>query len=119
MLSVKKRDGSVVEFNLEKISKAIEKAFIAEHVSYTKEIIDLLSLKVTSNFSDKVKGEVISVEDIQDAVEITLIESGYVKVAKAYMLYRQQHKTLRGVATTTLDYKKLVDSYLHVSDWRV
>ncbi len=42
MLNVKKRDGSIVEFKLEKIYKAIEKAFIAEHVSYTKEIIDLL-----------------------------------------------------------------------------
>ena len=119
MLSVKKRDGSIVEFNLSKIEKAIEKAFIAEHVSYTQEIIQLLSLKVTSNFDEKVKGDVISVEDIQDAVEITLIQAGYVKVAKAYMLYRQQHTTLRNVASTTLDYKKLVDNYLRVSDWRV
>ncbi len=119
MLSVKKRDGSIVGFDLNKISLAIEKAFIAEHVSYTNEIIQLLSLKVTSNFEEKVKGDVISVEDIQDAVEITLIQAGFVKVAKAYMLYRQQHTSLRNVASTTLDYKKLVDSYLKVSDWRV
>ena len=119
MLSVKKRDGSIVEFSLDKIEKAIEKAFIAEHAGYTQEIIQLLSLKVTSNFNDRVKGDVISVEDIQDCVEITLIQAGYVKVAKAYMLYRQKHTTLRNVASTTLDYKKLVDNYLKVSDWRV
>lgn len=119
MLSVRKRDGSIVDFNIGKISLAIEKAFIAERISYTDEIIKLLSLQVTSNFSEKVKGDVISVEDIQDAVEITLIRAGYVKVAKAYILYRQHHTTLRNVASTTLDYKKLVDNYLHISDWRV
>ncbi len=119
MLSVKKRDGSIVEFSLDKIEKAIEKAFIAEHIGYTQEIIQLLSLKVTSNFNDRVKGDVISVEDIQDCVEITLIQAGYVRVAKAYMLYRQKHTTLRNMASTTLDYKKLVDNYLHISDWRV
>jgi len=119
MLNVKKRDGSIVEFKLEKIYKAIEKAFIAEHVSYTKEIIDLLTLKVTSNFAPKVKNDLISVEEVQDSVEIVLIEASYVKVAKSYMQYRQQHQTLRNISSTTLDYKKLVDSYLRVSDWRV
>src|SRR5574344_2019261 len=119
MLTVKKRDGSIVDFDLNKISTAIEKAFNAEHVSYTKEIIDLLALKATSNFGDKVKNDVISVEDIQDSVEISLIQAGYVKVAKSYIIYRQQHTTLRAVANTSLDYKKLVDNYLKVSDWRV
>src|SRR5574344_1798791 len=119
MLTVKKRDGSIVDFDLAKISNAIEKAFNAEHVSYTKEIIDLLALKATSNFGEKVKNDVISVEDIQDSVEISLIQAGYVKVAKSYIIYRQQHTTLRAVANTSLDYKKLVDNYLKVSDWRV
>ena len=55
------------------------------HVSYTKDIIDLLTLKAISNFGDKVKNEIITVEDIQDSVEIALIQAGYVKVAKSYM----------------------------------
>ena len=119
MLSVKKRDNSIVDFDLNKISTAIEKAFIGVDVPYTKEIIDLLSLKVSSHIADKVENNLIAIEDIQDTVETTLIEAGFVKVAKAYIKYRQQHQNFRNISSTSLDYKKLVDSYLRINDWRV
>ncbi|MGP1414111.1 MAG: ribonucleoside triphosphate reductase [Bacillales bacterium] len=119
MLQVKKRDGKIVEFELEKIKKAIEKAFIAENTPYNNEILDLITIKATSHFKDKVKNNLISVEDIQDLVEITLIETGYVNIAKAYMQYRKNHQVLRDVKSTSLDYKKIVDNYLKVNDWRV
>ncbi len=119
MLNVKKRDGSIVPFNLSKIKVAIEKAFIAEKKSYSDDILDMLALRVTAAFNSKVKDDTISVEDIQDAVEIVLIQGGYVEIAKAYILYRKQHEKIRNIKHTTLDYTKAVNNYLKVNDWRV
>ena len=119
MLNVKKRDGSIVPFNLNKIKIAIEKAFAAVGKNYTDEILDLLALRVTAQFNEKIKDDVISVEDMQDAVEVVLIQASYVEVAKAYILYRKQHQKLRDINNTMLDYKNTVDNYLKVNDWRV
>ncbi|MBR2070558.1 MAG: ribonucleoside triphosphate reductase, partial [Clostridia bacterium] len=119
MIKVKKRDGQLVEFNINKIEVAIEKAFNAKGVAHTDDIISMLALKVAAHFAGKVKGGEISVEDIQDSVEVVLIQSGFVDVARAYMLYRKQHESLRNIKDTILDYKSTVDSYLNVSDWRV
>ena len=119
MLNVKKRDGSIVEFDLDKIAAAIEKAFNAEHKAYTKGMIEKIALRVTAQFANKVVNDVVGVEDIQDAVEIVLVETGYFDVAKSYMAYRKQHEALRNFKNTELDYKKTVDGYLKISDWRV
>ena len=119
MLQVAKRDGTLVPFDLKKISSAIERAFIAEHKEATPDIIELLSLRVTSAFNSKIKSETIGVEDIQDAVEIVLIQAGFVDVAKSYMDYRNKHAAIRQVKNTSLDFKNVVDSYLRVADWRV
>ncbi len=119
MLNVKKRDGNIAEFDLGKIKIAIEKAFNAVGKSYTSDIIDLISLKVTADFSGKVKNDVVTVEDIQDSVEVVLIQSSYVDVSKAYILYRKQHEKIRNMKSTIVDYKDTVDNYLKVADWRV
>ena len=119
MYRIVKRDGKVVDFNLGKISGAIKKAFEACDKAYVDDVIDLLSLRVTSGFADKVKEERISVEDVQDSVEKVLSEAGYPDVAKAYILYRKQREKTRNVSKTMLDYKKLVDSYVNAIDWRV
>ncbi len=119
MLSVKKRDGQVVEFDILKIEEAIMKAFEASGKSYSKEIIELLALRVTAAFSDKVVKGVVSVEDIQDSVEVVLIQASYVDVAKSYILYRKQHEKMRNMKSTYLDYKSAVNNYLKINDWRV
>ena len=119
MLNVKKRDGNVVPFDLTKIENAIEKAFVAVNKVYTHEIIELLALKVTANFNDKVVENMIHVEDIQDSVEVVLIQAGYVDVSKAYILYRKQHENIRNAKATYLDYKDTVNNYLKINDWRV
>ena len=54
MYQVVKRDGKIVEFNLSKISTAITKAFEATHKEYNPDIIDLLALKVTADYQDKI-----------------------------------------------------------------
>lgn len=119
MFNVTKRDGSVVDFDLHKIEKAIEKAFISVGRNYTSEMIQLLSLRVTATFEDKIVKNTIAVEDIQDAVEIVLIQASFIDVAKAYILYRKQHENIRNAKETLLDYKSTVNNYLQINDWRV
>ena len=119
MYKVMKRDGTIAEFDIAKISKAITKAFEAEKCEFHPTVIDLLALKVTSDFSPKIKDGIINVEDIQDSVERVLSQAGSTDVAKAYILYRKQREKVRNVKATMLNYKDLVDSYLDSSDWRV
>lgn len=119
MYQVKKRDGSIAEFHIHKISVAITKAFDAEGKQYHPSIIDMLSLRTTADFEEKIKDGYISVEDIQDSVEKVLSEAGYADVAKSYILYRKQREKLRNINSTMLNYKDLVDDYLQINDWRV
>ena len=119
MYSVKKRDGRIAEFELNKISAAMQKAFDATKTEFNPDIIDFLALKVTAAFQDKIHEGIIDIEDIQDSVEAVLSRAGYEGVAKAYILYRQQHQKLRKVSETMLDYKATVDNYLKINDWRV
>ena len=119
MYRVSKRDGVVVDFNVSKISAAIEKAFVACNKQYHPSVIDMLALRVTSDFEAKIKNDVISVEDIQDSVEKILSEAGYADVAKAYILYRKQREKIRNVRNTMLNYRDIVDNYLKINDWRV
>jgi ribonucleoside-triphosphate reductase len=119
MINVIKRDGQVAEFNLKKISEAITKAFKATEKFYTEEIINLLSLRVTSDFQKKIKDELIHVEDVQDSVENVLEQTGYTEVAKAYILYRKNREKMRNMKSTILDYKEIVNNYVNEEDWRV
>ena len=119
MYRVKKRDGSVVEFDLNKIKNAIRAAFDATNTPYSTEILDMLTLRVTADFGAKVKDGLVAVEDVQDSVEVVLIQTNYVQVAKAYILYRKQHQSIREVASTVINYKDTIDNYLKINDWRV
>ena len=119
MYQVVKRDGKVTEFQLSKISVAITKAFEATQTAYNQDIIDLLALRVTADYQEKIHDGRIAVEDIQDSVESVLGKAGYDDVAKAYILYRRQREKIRNLNTTMLDYKDLVDNYLQINDWRV
>ncbi|HWQ51303.1 MAG TPA: ribonucleoside triphosphate reductase [Terriglobales bacterium] len=119
MYQVVKRDGTVVPFNISKISAAIGKAFDALDKQYNPDIIDLLALKVTSDYEKKITGGKIDVEAIQDSVEAVLIQAGYADVAKCYILYRKQREKIRNMKSTILDYKHVVDSYVKLADWRV
>ena len=119
MYKVIKRDGELVNFQIEKISAAITKAFDALNKEYHPDVINLISLRVASDFEAKVKDGKVTVEDIQDSVEKVLSECGYADVAKAYILYRRQREKVRNVNSTLLNYRDLVDNYLKINDWRV
>lgn len=119
MYNVIKRDGKVADFDITKIASAITKAFEAQGKQFHPSVIDMMALRVTSDFEPKIKNDKIAVEDIQDSVESVLIQSGYNDVAKAYILYRKQREKIRNMKSTILDYKDLVDSYVKATDWRV
>ena len=119
MFQVVKRDGEIAEFRLDKIAEAVKKAFDATENEYSNDLLDLLALRVTSDFQKKIVKGKVSVEDIQDSVENVLIQAGYSDVAKSYILYRKQREKIRNMKSTILDYKEIVNSYVKVEDWRV
>ncbi len=119
MFKVVKRDGEVAAFDIGKITNAIEKAFKATEKQFNTDIIELLGLRVTADFQNKIKDSLIDVESVQDSVETVLEQSGYSDVAKAYILYRKQREKIRNMKSTILDYKDIVNSYVKVEDWRV
>ncbi len=89
-MKVIKRDGSVVPFDLNRIKRAISRA--AKSVD-----VELDSEKLASIVLSKIKKETISVEEIQDIVEETLMEEGYPKVAKSFILYRDRRARARKI----------------------
>ena len=93
-----KRDGSKVPFNEDKIVNAIDKAFIeVRHKSCIKE-----SIEVAYVVKNKIREDVISVEDIQDIVEKSLMESGYEDIAKSYIRYRYKREMSRNVTDNAI-----------------
>ena len=86
MFQVVKRDGEIAEFQMAKITSAIDKAFDAKEKNYSKDMIDLLALRVTADLQNKIQDGKVTVEDIQDSAENVLIQAGYSDVAKAYIL---------------------------------
>ncbi|MBE6364838.1 MAG: ribonucleoside triphosphate reductase [Lentisphaerae bacterium] len=119
MYQVQKRNGKNIDFDLKKIADAVKMAFEAQEKQYNQSIIDFIALKVTADFEPKIKEGLIAVEDIQDSVESVLVQAGYADVAKAYILYRRQREKLRNAQSTILDFKKTVDDYVKINDWRV
>ncbi len=119
MYQIVKRDGKIVDFDINKIANAMKQAFEATETDYTDNIIDFLALKVSADFLSKIKNGKVAVEDIQDSVESVLSRGGYDGVAKAYILYRKQREKLRNLKNTYLDYKETVNNYVNVLDWRV
>jgi len=114
---IKKRNGLTVNFEKEKITNAIFKA--AKGVGgKDRQIAELLTELVVKNLEQEFKEDIPSVEEVQDIIEKTLIERGHAKTAKAYILYRQQHKKIRETKDTLVDVKNTIDSYLGRTDWR-
>ena len=118
MRYVRKRDGRLEDFDINRIINAIWKAARAVG-GKDKELAKQLSEQVVREL-EKRFGEdgVPTVEEIQDMVEKILIENGHARTAKAYILYRKQHQDIRELAAL-LSSADLVDQYLELEDWRV
>jgi len=119
MLSVRKRNGSIVDFQLEKITTAIRKAFDATDTQYTEDVLEKISLRAVADFQKKINDQTIFIEDIQDSVEKILVDLGFTQVAKSYILYRKQREKMRQFDSSVLNFASTVNNYLKQRDWRV
>mgnify|MGYP001000432453 FL=1 len=122
MNNVIRRDGTAIAFDPTKIENAVAKAFMATDELDARDISSVsraICLIVTTTLNGR-KLDAATVEEIQDEVESALMNCGYAKTAKAYILYRRQHANVRETKDTLLDYKKLIDGYIGTEkDWRV
>ena len=114
--SIKKRDGRTVKFDRKKIEKAIEKAGLETGEFDAAQAVELTD-KVLGVLETRNQKRLPSVEDIQDIVEDALIDSKFKKTAKAYIIYRDQHKKLREITSNA--HVDLIDKYLENLDWKV
>ena len=114
--SIKKRDGRTAKFDRKKIEKAIEKAGLETGEFDAAQAVELTD-KVLGVLETRSQKRLPSVEDIQDIVEDALIDSKFKKTAKAYIIYRDQHKKLREITSNI--HVDLIDKYLGNLDWKV
>lgn len=105
-MTIKKRDNSTEEFDINKIINAVDKAYKAcgYNVGIPKEVEDILRLDIDWSIYE-------TVEEIQDEIEELLMQTNH-KVAKAFILYREKHKQLRDSVARNL---KFIDNFI-VSD---
>ncbi|MDP3882595.1 MAG: ribonucleoside triphosphate reductase, partial [Candidatus Staskawiczbacteria bacterium] len=116
---VQKRDGRIVNFEEDKIEKAVHKAITASNQGDGKEskkVADQVVSLLNRRFK---KDEIPTIEQIQDIVEEALILEDLVETAKAYILYRDQRRSIREAAKIVDDSSEKVDSYLKEIDWQV
>ena len=113
--SIKKRSGEIVPFDAKKIFEAIKAA-----VAVTREISDADIVKVTQDvlkrLDKKYSGQIPSVEDIQEIVIQTLMDSHAYKTAESYIVYRQKRTEIRN---SLVDAVEIIDGYVSEADWRV
>ena len=117
MYKVQTADGRTVPFRIEKIADSLRRAFEEDCVEYTDSTIDYLAVMVTSDFQRRIQAGLIAAQEIERSVEAVLIRGGYLGAAKAYA--RLHEGCAQETSGTTLDYRKVVDNYLNINDWRV
>jgi ribonucleoside-triphosphate reductase len=116
---VKKRDGSVVEFDESKISRAIYKAITATNQG-DGEISKKMTERVIKFLNRRFKeDEIPDVEQIQDIVEEVLILENLTETAKSYILYREQRRKIREATGSIDESLEMVDKYIKDLDWQV
>ncbi|HQK58099.1 MAG TPA: ribonucleoside triphosphate reductase [Candidatus Syntrophosphaera thermopropionivorans] len=113
---IRKRNGSIVDFDQQKIVRAIQKAGEATG-EFQEDTAELLANRVLNLAAQIINTEIPEVERIQDIVEEVLLASPYKKTAKAYIIYRDQHARLREMFNT--GGVQLIDTYLEKLDWQV
>ncbi len=112
------RSGQRVPFDAERIRAALASAGQASG-EYGAEEAALLTAQVTKVLIHRFHGEAPTVEQIQDVAEQTLIAANHLATARAYIVYREQHATLRADRQTLVDVESSINEYLTRADWRV
>jgi len=116
---VQKRDGSIVDFDSERIASVVFKALTATNEgngNSTKKLVEKIVKILNLRFKE---GVILHVEQIQDIVEEVLILEGLVETAKAYILYREQRRRIRESATKMDEASEAIDKYIQELDWQV
>ncbi len=122
--NIRKRDGSMVQFQQEKITRAILAALQANYPERNKEELEKLAEVVSDRViyglgKAKLANSYPTVEEVQDMVEETLMEIGERQAARRYIRYRLQHEYMRDYKQTFVDAQKLVNEYVTREDWKV
>jgi len=113
-VSLRKRDGRLVAFELGKIVRAIKAAGHATG-EFDGEAAQALAARVLLRLPQRV----VQIEQAQDAVERLLMESGHYATARAYIVYRESHGRLRRDRKAIVDVASSMNEYLSREDWRV
>jgi len=116
---IRKRDGLIVDFDQEKITRVIFKALTATSQGdgkKSKKISDKITALLNRRFK---KNEIPTVEEIQDITEEILILEDLVKTAKAYILYREKRREIREAVDVSEQAVDRIDEYLEKLDWEV
>jgi len=117
---VKKRDGSIVDFEQEKITKAIYKALTCTGEGDEKtarRLSDKAAKIITRRFA---KREIPDVEQLQDIVEeVLMLEEELLQTAKAYILYREQRRRIRDTENIYDEAVEIYDKYINEIDWQI
>ncbi len=120
---VAKRSGSIEPYDRERISRALDKAFMAVNGVSDRERVERVCAEVESRLALLMAGRhqnsIPAIEEIQDIVELTLIEAKEAEVARAYILYRARREAVRDAQRLMLDINSTMDGYLAQVDWRV
>lgn len=107
-MKIIKRDGSKVDFELEKIKRAIFKAFKSVDSTITDEKLEYIAQKIVRTIEEKLPADhTVTVEEVQDLVELNLIDENYYREVKSFILYRAKHN---------MDRKVISDFSTYVSD---
>ncbi len=115
---IQKRNGSIVDFKLEKIEDALNQA--AKATGKHDEIIaQVLAEDVYARLEEEFLDKIPTVEEVQDIVEDMLIQYGYAETAKAYILYREKRREAREDRNVVVEVEKTIQEYLDKLDWRV
>jgi len=113
-----KRNGQKVKFDLDKIFSAIQRAGLATG-DFAVEDARLLTLQVLKILCHRHTHRTLGIEQIQNVVEQVLISSDFYHTARAYIIYREQHKKLRQDQKSIIDVESSMNEYLEQLDWRV
>jgi ribonucleoside-triphosphate reductase (formate) len=113
-----KRSGDRAPFDAKKIESALQRAGAATG-EFDAEEGALLAAQVRKVLMFRFHGRAPQIEQIQDVVEQTLVAANHQQTARAYIVYREKHATLRRDRQTLVDVNASVSEYLSRSDWRV
>ncbi|MDA3814822.1 MAG: ribonucleoside triphosphate reductase [Patescibacteria group bacterium] len=116
---IEKRNGQVVDFDVQKIENAIHKALTftkkgdaGEARTISEKVFEVLLRRFS-------KDETPTVEDIQNIVEEVLIMEGYTDTARSYILYREKRREVRDALLQLEDSSEIIEKYIDELDWEI